>query len=1266
MRNLIGIALWALLLCPPLSSQTSNASLGGTVNDPTGAVIPGATVTVTGIDTGVVTRTVTNDAGAYQFVSLQPGKYRVTAEAAGFEKYTYEPVELNVSANVRLNFKLSVAGTSTTLEVSASAESPLNIASSVVGSVVRGQQILDLPLLDRSATNLAITQAGIVGGLGEGVNVAGGSTQALVTTLNGINVSNTRINRAGGLESFQFSQSVDLVEEVKVVTSPADVELGRAIGQVQMIVRSGTNEFHGSLVDGIRNTAFNANTFFNNKDGLPRLDLKRHQYAARIGGPIRRNKTFFFFLYDGNRQRRSSTENMTVLTAPARDGIFRFFPGVQNANANAAVPTVDAQGNPLKPPTATGDLQTVSIFGRDPNRMTPDRTGIVKKYLDQVPLPNNYMIGDGLNTAGYMWMIPSFSDKDQFTFKVDHYFSESHHMNVVFTHESNDYTSTAPRYPNFKAEGITNVRTWFASIGVTSTLKPTVLNELRLGGQHPDLNQVGGTRAYPWAYPSINGMLYTPSFSTFTSPIPDNIDARLVNPVYTVADSLSWIRGRHSFKWGFQYNAMVSNSFNINNGVVPTVTFGAGNVAVTNISTIPGIGQNLSLAQNLLTDLSGSVSQVSEGFGVANGKDPKFIVYPGRRTWHQRDLSFFFKDDFKVSPSLTVNYGIRWDWVGVPWEHWGRTPAPVGGFGGMFGISGTGFDALWQPGLAKGSLMRIQTVGPNSANPDKVIYNDYYKGFAPALGFSWSIPYFGKDKTVFRVGYGITRPRAQSFLGIDGSVSTFGITVTQLPTTITFVDSVSLPLVPDRNPLDLVPLTDRNQNFSNYEPNFMPPIVQNYNVSLERELSKTMTISFRYVGNTSTHLVSGTAINAANIFENGILDAFRTTIAGGNAPLFDQIFMGLNVGGKVVDGTTWTGSAALRNYSTTRSYFANNSPAGLAAWLNTTNALTGVRGGLLRRAGLPENFIVVNPQYNNVSMVASFARSTYNSGVIEFQKRFSGGWTFQSSFTWAKTLLQGGGGDGSNTYRNPRNWKMDWAQASYDRKFSWKANGTYQLPFGPGRAFLNSKDTALSSFLGKLLGGWQLGGILTLSSGQPLAITASGGQTFTNGGTLTASVNGKLPKNLGKLTRVANGVIYYPDLTQVADPKVDNLTTSQNLRSFSTMKALAYNGQVLFMNATPGTVGNLPLRTPWTGPSMFNLDMNIGRRIAFKERYSVELRLDAISVTNTPHFQNPTTDINSVNFGRIDRPASAGANQFTMPAPFEGNRVLVINIRVNF
>src|SRR5262245_9422805 len=500
----------AILFAFHANGQTVNASLGGTVADSSGALLPGATVTVTGIETGVVTKAITNEAGAYQFPSLQVGGYKVSAALPGFQEFIYQQVTLNVGAQVRLNFTLAVGGVATTVDV-AVAESPLLATTATVGGVIRGQEILDLPLIDQSATSLALTQPQFAGGIGGGVSVAGGQTLSLLTTVNGISVSNTRLDRAGGLQSFQLTQSVDLVEEVKVVSSPADAESGRALGQVQMIVRSGTNDFHGSVVDGLRNTALNANTCWNNYQGLARQDLKRNQYAARVGGPIRKNKTFFFGLYEGNRQVTSASSTRTVLTAPARKGDFRFYPGAINANANAITnPTVDTAGNPIPPSTATGPLQTISLLGRDPNRPNPDPTGLLQKYIAMTPLSNDFTVGDGLNTAGYTWQIPSFSNSDQFTGKVDHYFSEKHHMNIVLTQQHDSYTSTAPIYPEIGAVGVSQLHSWFGSLNFASTLNQTLFNEFRAGFQHPDLDQVSGTRAYPKVYPSSNGTLFTP------------------------------------------------------------------------------------------------------------------------------------------------------------------------------------------------------------------------------------------------------------------------------------------------------------------------------------------------------------------------------------------------------------------------------------------------------------------------------------------------------------------------------------------------------------------------------------------------------------------------------------------------------------------------------------------------------------------------------------------------------------------------------------
>ena len=352
-------------------AQAVNASLGGTVTDSSGAVIPKATITATGIETGVATKTTTNASGDYNFPSLQQGNYRVSAEMGGFKQFVFERVTLDVGAQVRLNFMLEVGAATTVTEVTAAAESPLLTTSSVVGGIVTGDEILHLPLIDQNAANLALTQAQFAGGIGGGVSVAGGSTMTLATTVNGISVSNNRLDRAGGLLSFQLTQTVDMVEEVKVTSSPADAENGRSLGSVSMIVRSGTNKFHGSAVDGLRNTDLDANTFWNNfsQPYIPRQTLIRNQFAARLGGPIRKNKTFFFVLYDGNRQRTSATATNTVLTAQARAGMYRYFPGATNSNYSATSnPVVNANGVPVQPATATGPLQTVNLFGLDPNR----------------------------------------------------------------------------------------------------------------------------------------------------------------------------------------------------------------------------------------------------------------------------------------------------------------------------------------------------------------------------------------------------------------------------------------------------------------------------------------------------------------------------------------------------------------------------------------------------------------------------------------------------------------------------------------------------------------------------------------------------------------------------------------------------------------------------------------------------------------------------------------------------------------------------------
>ena len=246
--------------------------------------------------------------------------------------------------------------------------------------------------------------------------------------------------------------------------------------------------------------------------------------------------------------------------------------------------------------------------------------------------------------------------------------------------------------------------------------------------------------------------------------------------------------------------------------------------------------------------------------------------------------------------------------------------------------------------------------------------------------------------------------------------------------------------------------------------------------------------------------------------------------------------------------------------------------------------------------------------------------------------------------------------------RNPRNWNLDRTQGG--QKFAYKASGTYQLPVGKGQAFLNSQS-GVKGAVAKVIGGWQTGAILTVSSGSYLSIGCGGNPIGGNNNCTSLMAQ---PKDPGHVIKSDNGVLYYDPavLAQVNDPFCNTLTTQQNLQSRCTFKAMTYNGQMLFANSAQGTLGTMANVTNWRGPGVFDLDLNILRRFNFTEGLTAEFRLDAIAATNTPHFNNPNLNINGTTFGRISAPSAGGANAFTSPAPFAGNRVFVANLRVSF
>jgi hypothetical protein len=620
----------------------------------------------------------------------------------------------------------------------------------------------------------------------------------------------------------------------------------------------------------------------------------------------------------------------------------------------------------------------------------------------------------------------------------------------------------------------------------------------------------------------------------------------------TYSDTVSWTRSSHALKVGgevrFSYSDVIRSG-----GLdwIPRVYLGAGGIAVTGITATGLAGADATRARNLLTDLAGSIDRVSHTIDLRNPITTDYIDLEkwNPRAMHQNEFSLFFKDDWKLRPKLTLNLGVRYDYMGVPYEENGLLSGPVGGMKGLFGITGTSEADMYQPGHLTGSLMLAEPVGKNSENPGRKLYNDDWNNFGPAVGLSWSLPWGGPDKTVLRAGYGVNFQPGGQYYAVDVAGSTFPSTLwTSTYTSANYMDltTLSLPLQTQNiKPYQTAPLTDRTQAITGFDANRVIPYVQNWNLELQREIVPNLTVEARYIASKGTKLYGVVPINNANIFENGILDAFNITRAGGNAELFNRMLAGLNVTGVgVVNGTSITGSDALRRNTNTRDFLANGNVGQLADFLNRSTNFTGQGGGILRNGGFPENFVVPNPQYRNVGIASNPSNSTYHSMELQVTKRLSHGFTNQTSYTWSRALGVSND-DQAETYRNPRNRGFDKTLLNSHRTHTVLSNGSWELPFGPNRALLGHGP----GWISRLVERWQLGGIFSWRSGTPLSIVSST-SSWTELSNQTPMIVGDFSKNVGRVVKTpAPGVVtYFDGFQQITDPSISTVTTTDSLR----------------------------------------------------------------------------------------------------------------------
>jgi hypothetical protein len=1270
----------ALLLCFAIgtsaTAQTTNATVSGTVSDATGALIPGVEVTATNTGTGIVSNTVTNEAGAYNFPSLQTGAYTLSAALPGFQTQTFTNVTLGLSQQVRMNFSLQVSSVATAVDVTIQADTLLATTSASIGSVLPESQVRELPTGDRNVLELirGIGGTGPQEGLIDGF-FAGSRTNAVNVTRDGFSVQAGRYDQGTFATSYTSS---DLVEEVRVTTGTIDAEANRGSGQVAMVTRSGTNEFRGSAFWNNKNSALDAADWFDNFNSITPDWQNRNQFGVRLGGPIVRNKTFFFFLID--EQRFVAKENFlgTVYTAQARAGQFRFFPGADNRNSQQTNPTVDAAGNPIRPAAATGDLQTINVFSYDSRRAGYDPSGYIQNVLlARMPLPNEFSTGDGLNTAGIRFTRRYYgldvntgetydtNNRDQVNVRIDHNFSQAHKLSGVFTYEyamNNTTTGGIEQWPG-GYNGAIRKRPEIYSFSFVSTFG-SVLNEARVGYRGHDIAQwapwyVGRERDIGEAstesgkeafalLPKYNGIpmqvvpnTFGQGFMNFSAGFGSTRGSW--SPLTTIADTLSWIQGKHSFKVGLEFRRDRSEGWNDNN-FTPLATIGEGNFpAPITTLTIPALtSNNATAARNILYNLSGSISNIRQGFDLRE-PNGQFLGYQDgvkvkSRDWRGSEISAFFKDEWKVTPDVTLNLGLKYEWYGVPYEANGLAGRVIGGYNGLCGIG-------------CGGLTNVELVGKNSPQPDKQLFNDDWNNFGPTVGFSWSLPWF-EDSTIIRGGYGVNYTGNQfegvmtgggldagggTLPGLAGISGGNGLTYTP-GTSYWNLANVVLPFQPQFQPFTPVNLTDpRTLTMNIYEADRRVPYIQNFNLSIQRQITPSMILDVTYSGSKGTKLYDRLEQNYPKIFETEFLEAFRVTRAGGDHPLFDRMLMGLNVpGAGTVNGTTVTGSRALRRYTSTRNNLANGNAGAVATFLTTTTNITGQGGGLIRNGGLPENFLVFNPQFSGAGINGNPSNSTYHSLEVKFNKRLSYGFTNQSSYTWSKTMGSESGG------RDPRNRNLDRAVESFHRPHVFTSNGTYSMPFGPGRALLADAP----GWVQRIVEQWQLGGLMRWSSGSPL--TFSSGLSTVSGGA-TPHQLGPIPE--GKLVKNTDGRLpnYFQGLVSIVDPGRSAVTTVDTLANGYSNRAIAdANGNLIMVNPQPGEVGSMGLRT-FHGPARFEFDMNLVKRVRIDERRDFELRADVVNVLNHPVFGNPNVSINSSgSFGQISS-ASAG-RRFTLGA----------------
>jgi hypothetical protein len=1185
-------------------AQGTTSRLVGTVSDTTGAVIPGATVTLTNEGTGVSFTTATTAAGTYTFEALQVGSYTVTVELSGFKKFVSTGNRVTIGQPATVNATLEQGTVVETVTVSASAETVQLSTSGNIGTLFEQKTLEALPIVvsrGRNPLTLVTTQPGVVSGAntGGGTHVHGARDRAWNFTLDGID---TNESSAGGSNFSPLRTNPDSLAEFRILTGNFTAELGRnSGGQVAMVTRSGTNDLHGTGFYFHRRPDWNANEWENNIDRLPKAQFFQHISGFSLGGPILRNRTFYFANMQVLRAKFTRERTRTVLTQSARQGLWRFVVGGRNQPAGSPTASIDASGNVL----GGVNVGTYSIPANDPQRLGLDPT--TQALIGKTPLPNNFTVGDGLNTAGFTFTPEEQERQHDFVVKVDHVFSNRHNVfgRVAWGRQDtvcDQVNGGDPPFPGLPCLVDTERDPVNTAFSWRWNPSGSVVNEVVVGNNH---------FTFDFVNPSAD-----PSKPTYTLPLitaPEDFtfgNARSID-TFQFVDNLSWVRGSHSLKFGTNirlqrhldergsvagFNVHPIVNFSTATNTVDPATFGIPGTINTTFDR-----PNLQSAINLLLGRVGSFNQGFVQQGDTYGPGGTLFEFDARYP----ELDFYAQDNWKLRPNLTIDAGVRWELKMAP-----SNP----------------------DNLIRRPNQRV-AVGAQPTNTlrweEGKLYDDDVNNIGPSIGVAWDPT--GNGKQAVRANYRLAYDRINTFV-LSSTIFQSIPGITKGETNTAFGQAggrlrQSLPsLAPTARPNDfLQPPAASNNLLTVVDTEFESPMTHGWILSYQRELWKNTLLDVTYVGRDASNLFGSYDINQVLLRESGFLDAFNIVRGGGESDLINRLLL-----------PDTRRNAGESGSQMVRRLFASSLTLNSAATVAADIAKR-VQGGrtVPELAGFGSFFLTPFPQFlgsaagnAGLRVLESNGWSDYHGLELQLERRFSNGLGYTLGYTLSRsrdtgsydpafTVVSGGANQSaSSTPFDIYNRDLNYAVSDFDRTHVLNGFVVVELPFGRGKRFAADAGPMLD----RIINGWNIATAFQISSGRPFTVY-SGANTLSNIVQTPANCSG------------CDG----GDGTVFDDPSITPVVKWY----FNADERARFSGPAAGQFSDIG-------RNAFRGDGVVNVNMALMKRVRTVGSHQFEFRLEATNVLNVPSFGFPTATTTSSIFGRIRNSVVSTARQVQM------------------